>query len=197
MFLRTKWKWGLAAAVIVVTAGAGAQPGGSTGQAGARTDAQVGFQRNAQLSPQQELAEADVAIARMEQGSTTVRGMLAQAREQRDVVKTLCLNDKLSQIDVAIRSARDRKGALQAAANRNDQELSNHEFTILTVLRQRGEQLTAEANQCIGEENAFLGATNVVTTIDPTLPGSDTTQYPPTDSPIPVAPPITASSTGT
>ena len=41
------------------------------------------------------------------------------------------------------------------------------------MLRQRGEQLTAEANQCIGEEAAFIGATNVSTTIDNTLPPPD------------------------
>jgi hypothetical protein len=39
------------------------------------------------------------------------------------VVKSLCLSDKLSQIDVATRSARDRQTALQAAAQRNDAEL--------------------------------------------------------------------------
>jgi len=189
MLLRNKLMWGVAGAIVAVAAVAGAQTGGQA----KGSDAQVGFQQRVQLSPQQELAEADVSIARMEQGSATVRHMLEQAREQRDVVKTLCLNDKLSQIDVAVRSARDRKTALQAAAARNDQELSNHEFTIMTVLRQRAEQLTAEANQCIGEEAAFIGATNVVTTIDPTLPPTDTTQYPPTDNTIVSAPPISAS----
>ncbi len=193
MLLRTKLKWAIAAAIVAVAAAAGAQTGTS---ASAGADAQVGFQRRAQLTPQQEVAEADASIARMEQGSATVRKMLEEARQQRDVVKTLCLNDKLNQIDVAVRSARDRKSALQAAAARNDQELSNHEFTILTVLRQRAEQLTAEANQCIGEEAAFIGATNVVTTIDPTLPPTDTTLYPPTDNTIVSAPPISASSTG-
>jgi hypothetical protein len=160
--------------VLAVAAGASAQ----TVQGGAAppvaVDAQVGFQHPAQLSPQQEFAAADVALSRMEQASGTVSKMLEQARTARDVVKTLCLNDKLSQIDVAIRSAKDRKAALQAAVARNDQELSNHEFTILTVLRQRGEQLTAEANQCIGEEAAFIGATNVSMTIENTLPPPDT-----------------------
>jgi hypothetical protein len=132
----------------------------------------------------------------MEQGSTTVSKMLEQARTARDVVKTLCLNDKLSQIDVAIRSAKDRRSALQVAAGRNDQELSNHEFTILTVLRQRGDQLIAEANQCIGEEAAFIGATNVSTTIDNTLPPTDDTQYPPSDNTVVSAPPISASANG-
>jgi hypothetical protein len=129
----------------------------------------------------------------MEQAAGAVRKQLQQAREARDVVKTLCLNDKLSQIDVALRSARDRKSSLQAAATRNDQELSNHEFTILTVLRQRAEQLTAEANQCIGEEAAFIGDTKVSTQIDPTLPPSDDTQFPPTDWTLISAPPVTVS----
>ena len=189
MLLGGKLKWVVAAGIVAVAAAAGAQPA-VQGRAGA--DAQVGFTRHTQLTPQQEVAEADADIARMESGSTTIRNMLEHARAQRDVVKTLCLNDKLSQIDVAVRSARDRKTSLQASAARNDQELSNHEYTILSVLRQRAEQLAAEANQCIGEEAAFLGATNIVTTIDPNLPTDDQTQYPP-DNTVVSAPPISAS----
>jgi hypothetical protein len=194
IFLRSKVPWvvGGSLAVLAVAVGAAAQ----TASPPVAADAQVGFQRPAQLTPQQELGAADVAIARMEQSSTTVSKLLEQARAARDVVKTLCLNDKLSQIDVAIRSAKDRRGALQVAVGRNDQELSNHEFTILTVLRQRGEQLSAEANQCIGEEAAFIGATNVSTTVDNTLPPTDDTQYPPSDNTVVSAPPVSASSDG-
>jgi len=114
----------------------------------------------------------------MQATAATTQRMLAQARLARDVVKTLCLNDKLSQVDVASRSATDRKASLHAAVARNDQELSNHEFTILVVLKKRAEQLSAEANQCIGEEASFIGANNIVTTVDTTLPVGD-----PTDSP--------------
>lgn len=176
-------------AVLAMAGGAAAQ----TALAPPAADAQVGFKRPAQLSPQQELAAADSTIALMSQGSKTVSKMLEEARGARDVVKTLCLNDKLSQMDVAIRSAKDRKAALVIAAGRNDQELSNHEFTILTVLRQRHDQLTAEANQCIGQEAAFLGATNVSFTVDNTLPPTEDAVYP-----LPIisttdGPPISAS----
>ena len=145
-----------------------------------------------QLSPQDELAEANATIARMEQASGTVRRQLEQARAARDVVKTLCLNDKLSQIDVTTRSARDRLAALQSAVERNDVESANHHFSILTAHRQHAEQVTAEANQCIGEEIAFVGQTQVTTEIDEILPGEDDVQY--TDpnvisyTPIPVSP---------
>jgi hypothetical protein len=141
-------------------------------------DTSVGMQRQAQLSPQEQLAQADAALQRMSVTAASVRRMLETARAQRDVVKTLCLNDKLNQIDVAARSAQDRRGALDQAVQRRDSELASHEFTILQVIKQRVEQLNAEANQCIGEEAGFIGESRVTTTIDPGLPGQETTNYP-------------------
>src|SRR5215207_9880170 len=99
-------------------------------------DASAGVSRQVNLSPAEQLAQADTFLARMEGSRGTVRRQLETARAQRDVVKTLCLNDKLNQIDVAIRSARERRQALELAATRKDADLSNHEYTILTVLRQ-------------------------------------------------------------
>ena len=172
-----------------------APPAGAGGAGGAGSQSgTVGFQRKTSLTPQEQLAESAKHLGRMEQAAGGVRKMLEEARKQRDVVKTLCLNDKLSQIDVAIRSGRDRRTQLQAAVNRNDSELANHEFTILTVLRQRSEQLVAEANQCIGEEAAFVGDTRTRVTIDPSIP-PDETPYPPTDPTLVTGPPQCTSCT--
>lgn len=154
-------------------------------------DAGAGLSRQVNLSPAEQLAQADGSLSRMEGSRSTVRRQLESARAQRDVVKTLCLNDKLNQIDVAIRSARERRQALELAANRKDADLSNHEFTILTVLRQRVDQLTAEANQCIGQEAGFVGESAVQATIDPNLPQEDPSQYPSTD--VIVEPPACSS----
>lgn len=193
MRLSRSFKWFLAAALVVLAAGsATAQPGGG---AAPSPDATVQFQRKPQLSPAEQLAQADKLIPQMEQAATGIRHQLEKARADRDVVKTLCLNDKLSQVDTAIRSARDRRTALAAA--QGDAELANHEFTISGVLWQRAQQLTAEANQCIGEELSFIGQTQVTTQIDPTLPGSDLTEPPPTDPTLISAPPQCVSCTGT
>src|SRR5215831_19043799 len=190
MRVRSILKWVLAAGVLgwVASAGAQAPPAGGQGSA------QVGFERKTQLSPQEQLTESQKHIARMESAAGVVRKMLEEARKQRDVVKTLCLNDKLSQIDVAVRSARDRRTQLQEAVNRNDSELTNHEFTIMTVLRQRTEQLVAEANQCIGEESAFVGDTKTTVQIDPEIP-PDETPYPVTDPQLVIGPPQCSSCT--
>ena len=141
-------------------------------------DASAALSRQVNLSPAEQLAQSETFISRMEGARTSVRRQLETARSQRDVVKTLCLNDKLNQIDVAIRSARERRQGLELAANRRDADLSNHEFTILTVLRQRSEQLTAEANQCIGQEAGFIGDSAVTSTIDPNLPEEDPSEFP-------------------
>jgi hypothetical protein len=154
-------------------------------------DASAGLSRQVNLSPAEQLAQSDSYLTRMEGSRSTVRRQLETARAQRDVVKTLCLNDKLNQIDVAIRSARERRQALELAANRKDADLSSHEFTILSVLRQRTDQLTAEANQCIGQEAGFVGESAVTSTIDPNLPQEDPSEYPSQD--VIVEPPACSS----
>jgi hypothetical protein len=192
--LRTTLRWAAIGGLVLGAAGSATaqQPSGP-----AAPDAQIGFERRPQLAPQDELAQADLILTRMDGAAATVRRQLEAARAARDVVKTLCLNDKLSQIDVAVRSARDRQSSLQAAVQRGDKELADHEFTILTVLRQRAEQLNAEANQCIGEEVAFVGATQVTTTVDPNLPSGDNTFFPATDPTLLSSPPPCVSCTGT
>jgi hypothetical protein len=155
-------------------------------------DATAGLTRQVNLSPQEELAQSEGILSRMDSSRSVVRRQLETARAQRDVVKTLCLNDKLNQLDVAIRSARERRQALEAAAQRQDADLSNHEFTILSVLRQRTDQLTAEANQCIGNEATFVGDNTVQATIDPGIPqGPDVWEGP--TVPVIVTPPPCAS----
>jgi hypothetical protein len=114
----------------------------------------------------------------MDSARTAVRRMLEEARAQRDVVKTLCLDDKLNQMDVALRNARDRMVAIDGAVQRNDADLTSHEFTVLGVLRQRVEQLVAEANLCIGKEAEMLGEAAVISTIDPAI-ADEPAYYPP------------------
>jgi hypothetical protein len=99
-----------------------------------------------------------------------VRAQLRQARGKRDVVKVLCLNDKLSQADVADRTATDHVQAMDAAASDNDATAVRHEVTVLGVLSDRADSIGVEAGQCIGEEAGFVGDSDVSVQVDPTLP---------------------------
>jgi hypothetical protein len=146
------------------------------------------------LTPPQMRSEAVQYLPAMEQSGQTIRRQLEQAREARDVVKVLCLNDKLNQVDVAVRSARDRVTSLNGAVERNDSERSKHEFTVIQVLRDRVRALSQEASQCIGEETGFIDEPKVSVEIDPAIPKDDPTVF--TDAPvIIVVPPTEVSAT--
>ncbi len=183
-----RW-FGITTFVLAVAGSATAQPANGAAPSPPSPDGQVGFQRNASLSPQEMITEATGAITRMQNASATVGRQLGQARASRDVVKTLCLNDKLSQIDVTTRSAQDRFAALQAAVARGDVEGAHHHFSILTAHRQHAEQVTSEANQCIGEEIAFVGATQVSTQVDDNIVNEAVTDLSDTTVVITVPPP--------
>lgn len=187
---------GLAGIVLVGTATAQqapVQPPPEQQQAPAQPAVELGAQREVTLTPQQMLTEAKGFLPAMDRSAAIVRRMLAGAREKRDVVRVLCLNDKLNQIDLAIRTSNDRMESLNAAAGQNDADLTKHEFTVMQVLRDRVNTLVTEANQCLGEDTAFIGDTQVTVDIDPTIPDTDPTELP--EDPFIVEPPVLTSPT--
>ena len=142
-----------------------------------------------ELSPQQMLIQARAVLPAMDRGATGVRRQLAVAREQKDVVKSLCLNDKLNQIDLAIRTATDRVSGLESAVGANDRERSQHQYTVIMVLKDRVTTLTSEANQCIGEETGFVGESNVTVEVE-NVPDTDPSEFP--NDPLVSEPPVTS-----
>lgn len=151
------------------------------GVAGAQTrdlsfDANVPPGAEANLPPSQQLVVGRQSYERMEQALLQVRASLEQARSARDVVKTLCLTDKVNQMQVAIRTAKDRVASLGAAVEASDPDRSRHEFMIVLVLRDRVDQLAKEANQCIGEEAGFIGQSELRLEIDPNIPDNNPDQ---------------------
>jgi hypothetical protein len=126
------------------------------------------------LSPGERVDQGKEFVAGIERSAQSIQRQLQSARKDRDVVRVLCLNDKLNQVDVALRSAQDRASALNAAAERKDADRSRHEYTVLEVLSDRVRALVNESNQCIGEETGFVGEAEVSVSIDPNLPAGDT-----------------------
>jgi hypothetical protein len=112
----------------------------------------------------------DVAVARMENGKASVDKQVAAARTQKDAVKVLCLSDKASQLEALVRSARERRSAIEGAV---DPETAAHDRAALAVLKQRGDQLLAESQQCVGQEAGFVAETSVVAQVEPSLPPDD------------------------
>jgi hypothetical protein len=167
-----------ALSLLVLHTGASAQTDGASA---ASRSADLGLQQKVSLSPAEQASEAGEILVRMDSSRGVVRRMLEESRAKRDVVKQLCLDDKLSQIDIALRNARERKTEVEIAAATNDADLASHAFTVLSVFRQRSEQLVAEANLCIGKDAEILGlgeGGSVTPIIDPNI-ADEPAYYPP------------------
>ncbi len=139
---------------------------------------ELGTRQEVNLTPAEMVAAAKGYLPEMDRGASVVRRQLAEARDRRDVVRVLCLNDKLNQIDLASRTATDRMDALNAAAGQNDADRTKHEYTVVTVLRDRVKSLVSEAAQCIGEETGFVGESRITVTVDPNIPDTDPSEFP-------------------
>lgn len=122
------------------------------------------------LSAEQMASRGAAAVAAIDAAQSTVAAMVTSAKDNRDVVKVLCLDDKNNQVGVALRTAEDREASLRAAIDAGAEERARHEFTLLMVLKERVDVLLSEANQCIGEETGFTGEAELIVEVDPNLP---------------------------
>ena len=101
-----------------------------------------------------------------------------QAKREKDIIRLNCVTDKVVQVRVNISIAEQSVAALQEAVTRADEGERTHEFTRLTIVNQKVQVLGAEAENCIGEDLSFVGATKVDVEIDPNIPQYDPTQPP-------------------
>lgn len=121
-------------------------------------------------SPTEQLVLAEGYTARMQSAATRVRHMLDNARKDKDVVKTVCLSDKLMQLETSLKSARERVSSLRGAIARGDTDVRNHEFSVLGTLKARSDRLETEANACVGEKFPIgKDGTEVTVKIDPNI----------------------------
>ena len=153
----------------------------------------VDSQKDVNLTPAQMLQRAHSFKPAMDNDAAAVQRQASDAKQKHDVVKSLCLSDKLSQIHVAVSTASGRIQTLESAVAHNDADSAKHEFTIVQVLKDRSSALVAEANQCIGEETGFIGESTVTVSIDPNIPNPDDSVFP--NDPIIAEPPVLSSPT--
>jgi len=189
-----KKPWAIACLCFVTVTGVGLAVAQEGGKATPPTPPrEVAGGEDVSLTPAQMLARVRAIVPEMEALRGSVSQQLADAKKNKDVVKALCLDDKVKQMKLATDTAKDRVVGLNSAVTQNDPDRSRHEFTVIQVLRERVQTLVAEAQQCIGEETGFVGTSNVTVTIDPSLPDTDPSEYP--DDTLVSEPPVLSSPT--
>lgn len=163
----------------------GAAPAPAATPAPAAGNGALKFETGEKLTDAEKLSRSSAIVAKMRETLKEVLQKLTEAREQKDVVKLNCVNEKLTQVKGFIKIGEQADLALQEAVAKSDSGGADHEYTKVEIAGQRVAQLRADAEACIGQ-TAFEGSsgqTHVDVTEPADLPSSTT-------SPAPAAPPV-------
>ena len=152
------------------------QPTPAAGPGGGEVDLSV--RQRSMLSPQDMLGQGKDYFKAMNETLGHIQSLQETARRQKDIIKLNCVTDKLVQAKVNINIAEQAMTSLQESIARSDEGGRTHEFTRLTIVNQKVLILGTEAENCIGEDLSFVGATRVDVEIDPNIPTTDPTQPP-------------------
>jgi hypothetical protein len=137
--------------------------------------------------PQETMQQSQDFMNKMRDTQSRVVKLSDEAKKKKDVLKLNCVNDKLVQVRGHLAVADQTFTALGTATSRGDDGARSHEFTRLSILYQKVLVLGTEAENCIGEDVSYVGATKVDVEVDPSVPDDDPTQ-PPLPLPDPVRP---------
>lgn len=178
----------LTAAFVLAAAGAPVErAGAAAGGPGSPDQSDISVKQRSNLTAQEMTKQGNDYIKSMNDTLRRITDLQAQSKRQKDIIRLNCVTDKLVQSKVNITIAEQAMVALQESIARSDEGGRTHEFTRLTIVNQKVQVLGAEAENCIGEDLSFVGATRVDVEIDPNLPTIDITSpaQPQVDSPRP------------
>jgi hypothetical protein len=101
-------------------------------------------------SDSDKLEAAAEHLARMKSSLKQVLGRVEEARNEKDVVKLNCVNEKLTQIKALLKVAEQADVALHEAVSNKD-AAAESEFAKIGIARTKVEGLRADSEQCIGQ----------------------------------------------
>jgi hypothetical protein len=179
----------LASAALAQGGGAGAA---AATDSGAPNQADIAVKQRSTLSSQEMVQQGDGYFKSMAETVKRISALQDQSKRQKDIIRLNCVTDKLVQARVNLTIAEQAMAALQENISRADEGGRTHEFTRLTIVNQKVSVLGAEAENCIGEDLSFVGATRVDVEVDPNLPQIDVTS--PSVPTLPIERPQDASS---
>ncbi|HEY6001504.1 MAG TPA: hypothetical protein VIV57_01440 [Anaeromyxobacter sp.] len=111
------------------------------------------------------------SLARMKTSMKQVLGRVEEARNEKDVVKLNCVNEKLTQIKALLKVAEQADIALHEAVSNKD-PAAESEFAKIAIARSKVEGLRADSEQCIGQLAYIVDEKTTVEVQQPSnLPG--------------------------
>jgi|MDSW01.2.fsa_nt_gb phage FluMu protein gp41 len=124
-----------------------------------------------QIQPREsaiEMVPDDEKDARTKRAVDSMRGALSkvlryleEAREQRDVLKLNCVNEKLTAIKGLLRVSEQAYTVMLTALATKDFTVAQHEYEKIMIANSKTDELSAESEVCIGELAVYSGQTSV------------------------------------
>ena len=148
------------------------------------------LERASEVPDAEKLKRSNAAVSRMRSVLSEVLARLEDARATKDVVKLNCVNEKLTQVKGLLRISEQSDVALQEAVAKKDTTAAEHEYSKVSIARNKVDLLRTEAEQCIGQL-AFRTDENLTVEVEvPSgLPTEDPTNPPPPPAPTNRPPP--------
>jgi hypothetical protein len=150
-------------------------PKAPAGTQAATGQAEISVKQRPTLSAQEMVQQAKDYFKNMGDVVKRIQLLQDQSKKQKDIIRLNCVTDKLVQSRVNMSIGEQSMASLQESIARSDEGGRAHEFTRLTIVNQKVLVLGAEAENCIGEDLSFVGATRVDVEVDPNLPQVDVT----------------------
>jgi hypothetical protein len=96
------------------------------------------------------MKKATEHVNRVKGALKQVLSRVEEARNEKDIVKLNCVNEKLAQIKQILNVAEGAEIALQEAIAKGD-DGANAEYSKIAIARGKADQLRAESEECIGQ----------------------------------------------
>jgi len=122
-----------------------------------KTEVNVKTEQTVTLSPREMQSQAEQYKGEIASGVTQIDQMVTRAKDDRDVIKLNCLNDKLVQANANQNLVDKASVELEQAVTQNDSGAAMHKYTSITIVNQKMQVLLAESNECVGEELGHVG----------------------------------------
>ena len=127
------------------------------------------------LSNAERARETDRHIATMKTFLTKSIDISGAARRDKDVVRLNCIQEKITALKALLRVGEQASVAVQEAVSRNEADTANYELQRVRLASAKAQQMSAEANSCVGEVAVYTGPVQMVVETDPDLPRKDPT----------------------
>lgn len=187
-------RFALAAAAALLTFGEVQAQQGAPATGAPPAPPQTGAPKSANggakpLTDSQKVEKAADHVARMKASMKAVLQRVEDARNEKDVVKLNCVNEKLTQVKGLLKVAEQADVALNEAVARKD-DAADTEFQKISMARVKIDGLRGEADQCIGQLAYVVDSETSVEVEQPeNLPSLDVTRRQPPPEPV-VTPPV-------